>query len=241
VSGDTVVVGAYQEDSSTTGVNSTPNELAADSGAAYIFTGLGPGTVVDAPEIAVEQPTGTDLLDGTASRDFGSAGVGAANNLTFTITNSGNANLTGLGITIDGADAAQFTVTASPATPVIAPGGSTTFTVRFTPISTGVKNAALHIANNDTNENPFGINLTGTGVSPFALTGPAPQGNGAFQFGFTNASGLPFTVLTSTNVMAPLSNWTELSAPIEGPAGQYHVTDPQATNHGQRFYRIRTP
>jgi len=37
VSGDTVVVGAIYEDSSTTGVNSTPNELAEDSGAAYIF------------------------------------------------------------------------------------------------------------------------------------------------------------------------------------------------------------
>ncbi len=37
VSGDTVVVGADSEDSSTTGVNSTPNESAADSGAAYVF------------------------------------------------------------------------------------------------------------------------------------------------------------------------------------------------------------
>jgi trimeric autotransporter adhesin len=38
VSGDTVVVGAYGEDSSTTGVNSTPNESATGSGAAYVFT-----------------------------------------------------------------------------------------------------------------------------------------------------------------------------------------------------------
>jgi len=37
VSGDTVVVGAYAEDSSTTGVNSTPNESATGSGAAYVF------------------------------------------------------------------------------------------------------------------------------------------------------------------------------------------------------------
>ena len=39
VSGDTVVVGAPQEDSSSLGINSTPNELAAGSaGAAYVFT-----------------------------------------------------------------------------------------------------------------------------------------------------------------------------------------------------------
>jgi hypothetical protein len=37
-SGDTVVVGAYQESSSTTGVNSTPNDGAGSSGAAYVFT-----------------------------------------------------------------------------------------------------------------------------------------------------------------------------------------------------------
>jgi hypothetical protein len=41
VSGDTVVVGARFEDSSTTGVNSSPNELAADAGAAYVFVRSG--------------------------------------------------------------------------------------------------------------------------------------------------------------------------------------------------------
>ena len=43
VSGDTVVVGANQEDSSTTGVNSTPNESASGSGAAYVFVRSGGG------------------------------------------------------------------------------------------------------------------------------------------------------------------------------------------------------
>lgn len=38
ISGDTIVVGASAEDSSTTGVNSTPNENSTDSGAAYVFT-----------------------------------------------------------------------------------------------------------------------------------------------------------------------------------------------------------
>ena len=41
VSDDTVVVGAYLEDSSTTGVNSVPDESAGDSGAAYVFTRSG--------------------------------------------------------------------------------------------------------------------------------------------------------------------------------------------------------
>ncbi len=41
VSGDTVVVGAPGEDSSTTGVNSTPDELASAAGAAYVFVRSG--------------------------------------------------------------------------------------------------------------------------------------------------------------------------------------------------------
>ena len=43
VSGDTVVVGAWAEDSNATGVNGNPaDDTALDSGAAYVFTGLGP-------------------------------------------------------------------------------------------------------------------------------------------------------------------------------------------------------
>jgi hypothetical protein len=123
-------------------------------------TGTGGGTV---PGIVVQQPAGTNLVNGVGTDSFGSVAVGAVTNLTFTITNIGTANLTGLGITIDGANPTLFSVTASPATPVI-PGGSTTFTVRFSPASTGVKTAALHIADNDLNNNPFNIAITGTGA-----------------------------------------------------------------------------
>ena len=38
VYGDTLAVGSHQEDSSTTGVNTTPDELASNAGAAYVFT-----------------------------------------------------------------------------------------------------------------------------------------------------------------------------------------------------------
>ncbi len=46
VSGDTVIVGADNEDSSTSGINSTPNESASSSGAAYVFDGGGDFNVV---------------------------------------------------------------------------------------------------------------------------------------------------------------------------------------------------
>ena len=39
--GNTLAVGATGEDSSTTGINSTPDELASQSGAVYVFTRSG--------------------------------------------------------------------------------------------------------------------------------------------------------------------------------------------------------
>ncbi len=70
--GDTVVVGALSEDSSTTGVNSTPDNSATDSGAAYIYTGFEP-----APSITnVSPPTGS-ITGGTSVTLSGTNFTGA--------------------------------------------------------------------------------------------------------------------------------------------------------------------
>jgi hypothetical protein len=117
-----------------------------------------------APEIAIEQPAGTDLSDGLSTVDFGDVSVDDDNSHTFTIRNLGSADLTDLGITIDGADAADFTITAPPTAPV-PPGGSTTFTIKFAPAALDTRVAALHLVSNDADENPFDIALTGTGIT----------------------------------------------------------------------------
>jgi uncharacterized delta-60 repeat protein len=145
-----------------------------------------------APEIAVEQPLGTNLTDGAASVAFGSVAPGGNSSMTFTIKNTGTSNLTGLGITFDGTNAADFTVTASPTSPVTGPSGSTMFTVRFAPAAVGARTAALHLASNDADENPFDIALTGTGLSAqenwrntfFGIT--TNTGNAADTFDFDN-------------------------------------------------------
>jgi len=128
-----------------------------------VVTGTGAGEAV-IPGIVVQQPAGTNLVNNTATNNFGSVAVGTNTSLTFTITNFGGTNLIISGITIDGTNSAQFTVTNLTAT--VGPGGSTNFTVLFTPASTGLKTAALHIANNDVNNNPFNIVITGAGTDP---------------------------------------------------------------------------
>lgn len=118
--------------------------------------------VVTGPEIVVEQPVGVSLTDGVSTVSFGS--VAGLVSRTFTISNTGEADLTGLGITIDGANAANFTITTNPTAPV-GPTASTTFTVQFSPAGLGSRSAVLHIGSNDLDENPFDIDLIGQGVT----------------------------------------------------------------------------
>jgi len=67
-------------------------------------------------------------------------------------------------------------------------------------------------------------------------------GDGTFVFGFTNVSGAPFTVLSSTEVLAPLSDWTVLGQASEFMPGQFQYSDVQALNRDAvRFYRLRSP
>jgi len=143
-----------------TGSRSTEIRISSNV-ATFDITVTGTGT---APEIAVEQPAGTDIAD-NGTKSFGNVSVGSNTSLTFTVKNTGTANLTGLTYTIDGTNQSDFTVTTAPTAPVAA-SGSTTFVVRFTPSSFGTRTAAIHIDNNDSNEDPFDINLTGTGLAP---------------------------------------------------------------------------
>ena len=115
------------------------------------------------PEIAVEQPESTDLAN-NGLQDFGAVPVGSNTSLVFTLRNTGSADLSVLAITTSGTHKADFTVSAS-TLPLQVPGPdtTTTFTVQFAPGGTGVRTATIHIANNDANENPFLINLSGSG------------------------------------------------------------------------------
>ena len=76
---------------------------------------------------------------------------------------------------------------------------------------------------------------------PSVLNASKGAANGLFTFNFSNQPTGIFTVLTSTNLTVPLSNWISLGAPIENPAGQYQFTNATAANGPQRFYRVTSP
>ncbi len=117
---------------------------------------------VKAPEINVLND-GDKLTDGSAKVGFGTVKTDKSVVEKFTIKNTGKGKLTGLAITKNGANKADFTVGALPKTSLAA-GASMTVNVTFKPTSKGKKAAAIHFKSNDADESPFDIKLAGTGT-----------------------------------------------------------------------------
>ncbi|WP_298346672.1 choice-of-anchor D domain-containing protein [uncultured Algibacter sp.] len=136
----------------------------------YNFNIQGSGAT---PEINIQGNSTTilngDITPSTADdTDFGSTDIAAGTIVnTFTVQNvgAGTINLTGASpyVTISGAHAADFSVTAIPGNS-IAGGGSTTFNITFNPSALGLRTASLSIANDDSDENPYTFNIQGTGI-----------------------------------------------------------------------------
>jgi len=85
------------------------------------------------------------------------------------------------------------------------------------------------------------VTQAGAGVTPPTLTGLQVLGGGAVQFSFTNVLNASFTVLSTTNLALPLSNWTVVGAASNLGAGQFQVNLQPPANAPQSFYTIRSP
>ena len=127
--------------------------------------------IIETPEIGVEYPSGTPLVNGGGTLGFGVVMIGVPNGAgEVVVRNTGDADLTGISVGIDGPDAASFVVNTTALSPTLSPGGSTSFIVSMLDQGTasGFRSASLHIASNDANENPFEISLEGLALSSTA-------------------------------------------------------------------------
>ncbi|VGO11735.1 hypothetical protein PDESU_00281 [Pontiella desulfatans] len=172
------------ETSATTGVNDVDNVeqvyLSAPVAGDYLVVVDYAGALTDgeqtyslvvtgqtAPEIEVEEngPPVVLLADNSGVQDFGATAPSEASVVkSYTVRNTGGSPLTGLAIAKSGSHADDFSVGALSSVE-LETGQTASFSVSYDPLGTGARSAALQLASNDANENPFDINLSATGYT----------------------------------------------------------------------------
>ncbi len=184
----TVVLGAAGSGSSTlnwyndsvggspiaTGTSFTTPDLVTTT-VFYVEAILGPcpstrvavTATVNLPEITVfgNGASISDEDDTPETVDFtnlGTTTIGANIVRTYTIQNTGTVSLAIGTITISGLNAADFTITATPAA-TLAANATTTFSIRFAPSALGNRDATISFPTNDYDENPFNFSIRGVG------------------------------------------------------------------------------
>jgi hypothetical protein len=139
----------------------------------------------------------------------------------------------------------------NPAMFTVQPSVSTNGTLTYTPNGTsGTATIGVSLTDDATAGGPA---LTTAGqtftITVAAATTPPPPvinsatvlTNGAFQLTFTNTNNIVFSVLGTTNLGLPASNWTMLGTTTNIGGGLHGFTDSAATNLATRYYLLRFP
>ena len=149
------------------------------------------------------QPTPTVS---TTTLDFGAVIINQTKDLSFTIGNTGNANLSINSLTLAGSGFSLVTPPAFPAT--VIPGGSQSVTVRYSPTTLATSAGTLTVLSNGASQV---VNLTGIGAG-----GVLSVDNSALDFGLIaqgNTKTLPITLKNTGNAPLKIS---AISSPGNG-------------------------
>ncbi|MBC7929612.1 MAG: PD40 domain-containing protein, partial [Rubrivivax sp.] len=182
--------------------------------------------VTGAPEANVKG-NGVNIADGDATptttdhTDFGSTSLtGGTVSRTFTVENTGTGALALSGtpkVLIGGTHAADFTVTAEPASSV-AGGGTSVFTIQFDPSAAGTRTATVSIANSDCDENPYNFSIQG--ATNLSVTNTNDTGAGSLRQAITDSNNtagvqtIEFQIGTGAQTIALLSGLPAISQPV---------------------------
>lgn len=171
-----------------------------------IITGL--------PEINIEGDIGTfpDISSGDITPSgldntlFAAQPIGGSQTKGFRIRNVGGNTLNVSTITLLGANPGDFSITAAAPYAIGPPSGLVNFTITFSPTASGVRNAIVSIASNDSDENPYTFTIQGTGNCLTTTVTATP------------ASGPVASQVTITSTNAVTNNLTGATASFGGVA-----------------------
>ena len=105
-------------------------------------------------------------MDGNDVLNNGTYVVGNSSNTTITVENTGSEPLNVTGVYLSGANATDFSTDLT--STIIAPLSSQDYTLNFSPSTIGSMFATLVIDNDDSDENPYNINLQAFGTDNLA-------------------------------------------------------------------------
>ena len=173
------------------------------------------------PQIAVSQ-AGTGIANGGTFSGFPSTQQGSTSALvTFTISNASSADVLTLGaFTFSGPYALSGAVPTS-----VAPGGSATFAVTFTPTAVGTNAGAVSIANNSQSNNPYVVNFSGQGSSQDLIVSTAQNVQGSYRN----------VTIVGPNGVATLSGPLSVSGTLTVQGGGALVQNCQTINGAGNF------
>ncbi|MBK8432678.1 MAG: choice-of-anchor D domain-containing protein [Chloroflexi bacterium] len=151
----TVALTATSVNSFTGTITFTNND---DGESPFTINVIGEVTAVPEPEIVVER-NGVDIPDNTGALDYGSTISGTAVIRTFTVRNTGTADLTLANLSLGGSG---FSIATGFGNTTVVPGSSTTFQIRLDAAVVGSFNGTITFDNNDADENPYNFAVTGS-------------------------------------------------------------------------------
>lgn len=112
---------------------------------------------------------GSTVPSAANNTDFGVILPGSSSSKTYTLQNNGTATLHISSVSLAGAGASSFAITAQPAT-VLTPGSSTSLTVKFAPTSLGSRTATMHLVSDAAGAPDFSFALAGVGGSTLPVS-----------------------------------------------------------------------
>ncbi len=176
--------------------------------------------VVNAPAVSFSSPTGPS----TATFPPQLVGGPPSQQVQITVTNSGNQPLTITAVAVGGTNASDFSQTSpSCMAAAIAPGGTCTIGVTFTPAAAGSRSATLTLTDNAKNES---IALSGTGTNFTATCNPSSCAVAGTVVGQTNAE----TITVANPVSSGLATLTISGLAFSGTNSGDFIASNNCTN-----------
>jgi hypothetical protein len=150
-------------------------------------------------------------INGTTALNNSSYVIGNTANNIITIENTGVQTLTVSGTAISGANSADYTTSLNATT--VAGLGIGNFTLTFAPTGNGSRTATITIANDDSDENPYVINLIAVGLDNLATEPTTNASN--LTFSNVQAYTLSGSYTAGTGAEKYLVLWSK-NAPVSG-------------------------